>query len=126
MQEKHQSLRTTLYHAAYGEWPISMTWWEKYNAPKSVMQENNQSLRTTSFHTKYGKQLQLNIKLNNQKGNRWMYCSGFVSFHRDEKEDGGDDTTIYDAIKKKYDVNLFKAKNYKIYLKQDTHFIEYK
>lgn len=55
-----------------------------------------------------------------------MYCSGFVSFHRDEKEDGGDDTTIYDAIKKKYDVNLFKAKYYKIYLKQDTHFIEYK
>lgn len=30
-----------------------------------------------------------------------MYCSGFVSFHRDEKEDGGDDTTIYDAIQKK-------------------------
>lgn len=55
-----------------------------------------------------------------------MYCGGFVSFHRDEKEDGDDDTTIYDAIKKKYDVNLFKAKNYKIYLKQDTHFIEYK
>lgn len=65
------------------------------------MHENNQSLRTTSFHTKYGKQLQLNIKLNNQKGNRWKYCSGFVSFHRDEKEDGGDDTTIYDAIQKK-------------------------
>lgn len=30
-----------------------------------------------------------------------MYCGGFVSFYRDEKEDGDDDMIIYDVILKK-------------------------
>lgn len=45
----------------------------KYNASEvvlNVMQEKQQSLRTTSFHAKYDEQPQLNIKLDNQKGNR--------------------------------------------------------
>lgn len=83
----------------------------KYNASEvvlNVMQEKRQSLRTTSFHAKYDEQPQLNIKLDNQKGNRWMYCSGFKSFHCDKKEDGNNGTTIYDDIQCNISVNPYK------------------
>lgn len=83
----------------------------KYNASEvvlNVIQEKHQSLRTTSFHAKYDEQPQLNIKLDNQKGNRWMYCSGFESFHCDKKEDGNNGTTIYDDIQCNISVNPYK------------------
>lgn len=83
----------------------------KYNASEvvlNVMQEKQQSLRTTSFHAKYDEQPQLNIKLDNQKGNRWMYCRGFERFHCDKKEDGDNGTTIYDDIQCNISVNPYK------------------